>query len=40
MLIYQLDAYVFKDELLNWANKGYDYIGAPWLPWKNGILVS
>ena len=26
MLIYQLDAYVFKDELLNWANKGYDYI--------------
>lgn len=32
MLIYQLDAYVFKDELLMWANKGYDYIGAPWLP--------
>ncbi|WP_373148896.1 DUF5672 family protein [Bacteroides finegoldii] len=31
MLIYQLDAYVFKDELLYWANKGYDYIGAPWL---------
>ena len=26
MLVYQLDAYVFKDELLNWANKGYDYI--------------
>lgn len=32
MLIYQLDAYVFKDELLYWANKGYDYIGAPWIP--------
>ena len=32
MLIYQLDAYVFKDELLMWANRGYDYIGAPWLP--------
>lgn len=32
MLIYQLDAYVFQDELLLWANKGYDYIGAPWLP--------
>lgn len=30
MLIYQLDAFVFKDELLYWASKGYDYIGAPW----------
>lgn len=38
MLIYQLDAYVFNDELLNWANKGYDYIGAPWLPWKKRHL--
>lgn len=26
MLIYQLDAYVFKDELLNWANKGLSLI--------------
>lgn len=32
LLIHQLDAYVFRDELLDWANKGYDYIGAPWLP--------
>jgi len=30
MLIYQLDAYVFRDELEKWCNKGYDYIGAPW----------
>lgn len=30
MLIYQLDAYVFRDELEEWCNKGYDYIGAPW----------
>ena len=30
MLIYQLDAWVFKDELDYWCNKGYDYIGAPW----------
>lgn len=30
MLIYQTDAFVFKDELLEWANKGFDYIGAPW----------
>lgn len=31
MLIHQLDAFVFKDELLYWCNRGYDYIGAPWL---------
>ena len=31
MLIYHLDAYVFRDELEYWCNKGYDYIGAPWL---------
>lgn len=30
MLIYQLDAWVFKDELEFWCNKGFDYIGAPW----------
>lgn len=30
MLIYQLDAWVFRDELEYWCNKGYDYIGAPW----------
>ena len=29
MLIYQLDAYVFKDELSEWCKKGFDYIGAP-----------
>lgn len=31
ILIYQLDAYVFKDELAQWCQKGYDYIGASWL---------
>lgn len=30
ILICQLDAYVFRDELLDWCNEGYDYIGAPW----------
>lgn len=30
LLIYQLDAWVFKDELDMWCQKGYDYIGAPW----------
>ena len=29
MLIYQLDAYVFRDELDYWCDKGSDYIGAP-----------
>ncbi len=29
MLIYQLDAWVFRDELTYWCDKGYDYIGAP-----------
>ena len=31
MLIYQLDAWVFRDELDYWCNQGYDYIGAPWI---------
>jgi hypothetical protein len=38
ILIYQLDAYVFRDELEAWCRKSYDYIGAPWIPrgrfWK------
>lgn len=29
MLICQTDAYIFRNELLYWCNKGYDYIGAP-----------
>lgn len=35
MLIYQLDAYVFRDELSDWCARGYDYIGSPWLPNDN-----
>lgn len=31
ILIYQTDAFVFKDELQFWCEKNYDYIGAPWL---------
>jgi hypothetical protein len=30
MLTYELDAFVFRDELLEWCNQGWDYIGAPW----------
>ena len=30
ILLYQLDAFVFRDELLYWCQQNYDYIGAPW----------
>lgn len=30
ILIYQLDSFVFKDELNYWTEKGYSYVGAPW----------
>ncbi len=30
MLIYQTDCWVFRDDLMKWCKKGYDYIGAPW----------
>ena len=32
LLIYQLDAYVFTDELLTWCRQDLDYIGAPIYP--------
>jgi hypothetical protein len=40
ILIHQLDAFVFKDELLDWCKRDYDYIGAPWLstPLEGGFL--
>lgn len=31
ILIYQLDAWVFRDELDDWCSLDMDYIGAPWL---------
>ncbi len=31
VLIAQLDAYIFRDELYEWCAKGYDYVGAPWI---------
>jgi len=30
ILFYELDAWVFRDDLEYWCNKDYDYIGAPW----------
>jgi hypothetical protein len=31
ILIYQLDGFVFRDELADWCARGYDYVGAPWV---------
>ena len=30
VLICQTDAWIFRDELEEWCDRGYDYIGAPW----------
>ncbi len=30
ILFYELDAWVFRDELDYWCSMDYDYIGAPW----------
>lgn len=38
VLIYQLDCFVFRDELEQWIAKGYSYIGAPWLKGYNYAL--
>lgn len=37
ILIYQLDAFAFSDQLKRFCNMGYDYIGAPW-PFHCGHL--
>lgn len=34
ILVYQLDAYVFSDRLLEFCEYDYDYIGAPWIEGK------
>lgn len=31
VLFYEADAFVFRDDLMEWCRKGYDCIGAPWL---------
>jgi hypothetical protein len=40
ILIYQLDAFVFKDDLMYWCDQGYDYIGAPWLRKKDDHILK
>jgi len=31
ILLYQLDCLLFKPNLLEWCNRGWDYVGAPWV---------
>ncbi len=31
VLVYQLDSLVFRDELAAWCERGFDFVGAPWL---------
>jgi hypothetical protein len=31
LLICQLDVFVFRDDLASWLERGYDYVGAPWV---------
>ena len=42
MLIHQLDAFVFSDQLSAWCSSGFDYIGAPWIEaaWKEDFSRS
>jgi hypothetical protein len=40
VLIYQLDALVFSDQLTEWCEKDLDYIGAPWLPCQDTPYVK
>jgi hypothetical protein len=39
LLTYELDAYVFENQLNGWVSKGYDYIGAPIVDVKNDKLI-
>jgi hypothetical protein len=40
ILIYQLDAFVFSDQLHEWCRKKYDYVGAAWINDYLRILIN
>lgn len=40
LLIYQTDAFVFKDNLMTFCSMGYDYIGAPEIPTDRWIICG
>jgi hypothetical protein len=39
ILIYQLDTFVFENNLEHWCNMNIDYVGAPWInsTWVNNL---
>lgn len=40
ILIYQLDALVFSDQLAEWCAAGLDYVGAPWFKGEGVAFVE
>ncbi|HTE24073.1 DUF5672 family protein [Flavitalea sp.] len=41
ILFYELDAWVFRDELDYWCDQAFDYIGAPWFEgWQHATENS
>lgn len=31
ILLYEIDCLVFSDQLMDWVNRDYDYVAAPWI---------
>jgi len=42
LLVHQLDAFVFQDQLRDWCSRELDYVGAPWLgeTWPERVMKS
>ena len=40
ILIYQLDALVFSDQLIDWCARSWDYIGAPWIKCEDADFID
>jgi hypothetical protein len=40
ILICQLDAFIFKNDLQRWIEKGYDYVGAPWTKDEESTFIK
>ena len=40
LLTHELDAFVFRDELLDWCRQGWDYVGAPWFEGFSGCAAD
>jgi hypothetical protein len=37
MIIYQLDCFIFKDEVEKWITGDFDYVGAPWVSYDQSL---